>query len=572
MIGLKRLAPASLLALLLGLVPLAPAQAQGGGLLGDSEVLSGQGGESDARGAPRADRRRARPQRVIDVAPYLEVDQTAIVDLKGGDGDVLTYTSVAAGVDASIQTRSVAIRADLRYEHQFGWGKTANDQDIISGLVTGRADLVPNILSLEGGGLATRVRTDGFVGANSSLAAASSTSNVFSAYLGPNLTMPIGDLTLTGAYRLGYNRLDIDNDFPTDFNLPAGPFEESWIHNATASVGMQPGVLPFGWSVGGGYTLETSSQLDQRYEDRFVRGDVTVPVSPTVALVGGVGYQKIGISNRDAVRGPDGAPLRDDNGRFITDHASPRRLSYDQSGLIWDAGVLWRPGRHLSAEARVGRHYGSMSYTGSLAWQPSRNSSIQVTLFDSIDSFGRALNGGLANLGTSFIVDRNPFTGDLGGCAFANGSSGGACFNDTLAGISSASFRHRGVVAQFERTAERWSVMAATGFSRRKFVGAGTAVLASVDGLADDYYFGVLGVSRKLDADSSLDANAYANYFDSGISDVEDVTNLGANIAYRRTLLRRLAASAAAGVDSIDRKGHEAFVSLLAQIGLRYQF
>jgi hypothetical protein len=50
------------------------------------------------------------------------------------------------------------------------------------------------------------------------------------------------------------------------------------------------------------------------------------------------------------------------------------------------------------------------------------------------------------------------------------------------------------------------------------------------------------------------------------------VTNIGANMSYRRTIWRRLQASAAVGIDSIDRQGQEAFVSLLAQLGLRYQF
>ena len=38
--------------------------------------------------------------RKVDVAPYLEVQQILLVDLNDGN-DVLTYTSVAAGVDAA---------------------------------------------------------------------------------------------------------------------------------------------------------------------------------------------------------------------------------------------------------------------------------------------------------------------------------------------------------------------------------------------------------------------------------------------------------------------------------------
>ena len=45
-----------------------------------------------------AQERRAR------IDPYVEVSQTFIADLKGGDGDVLTYTSAAVGADARIET------------------------------------------------------------------------------------------------------------------------------------------------------------------------------------------------------------------------------------------------------------------------------------------------------------------------------------------------------------------------------------------------------------------------------------------------------------------------------------
>ncbi len=44
--------------------------------------------------------------RRITINPYVEASQTLAADLNGGD--VLTYTSLAAGVDAAIQTQRVA--------------------------------------------------------------------------------------------------------------------------------------------------------------------------------------------------------------------------------------------------------------------------------------------------------------------------------------------------------------------------------------------------------------------------------------------------------------------------------
>src|SRR3546814_13032198 len=103
---------------------------------------------------------------------------------------------------------------------------------------------------------------------------------------------------------------------------------------------MQPGGRPFGWSVGAGYDREDASQLDQRYEAKYARADITVPVSANVALLGGVGYENIEIGQRSALLDVDGNPVIDNDGRFVTDKDSPRRLSYAQEGLIWDVSVM----------------------------------------------------------------------------------------------------------------------------------------------------------------------------------------------------------------------------------------
>ena len=35
-------------------------------------------------------------------------------------------------------------------------------------------------------------------------------------------------------------------------------------------------------------------------------------------------------------------------GRFVTNEAAPRQIAYETDGLIWDAGVLWRPSRRTA--------------------------------------------------------------------------------------------------------------------------------------------------------------------------------------------------------------------------------
>lgn len=505
------------------------------------------------------------------VSPYLEVDQTVIADIKGGSGDVLTYSSVAVGVDASVQTQRAEATIDLRYEHQFGWNKHSADSDLISGIASARYQITPQTLSIEGGALATRVRTDGFTGANGSLASAGSNhTNVYSLYAGPTLTTHVGELSVNAAYRLGYSRVEDD----VSVTLPGGPaldsFGDSTFHSITASVGMQPGHLPFGWTLSAGYDREDASQLDQRYEDKWARADVTVPVSRTVAAVGGVGYEAIKISARDALRDGLGNPVVDGGGRFVTDPASPRMLAYDSDGLIWDVGVLWRPSRRTSLEARIGHRYGGMQYFGSFAWTPDSRSSFGVAVYSSIDSFGRALLHNLDGLPGSFTAHRNPFSGDLTGCVQGD-QSGGQCFNDTLSGITTANYRHRGISAQYARNAGPLNWGVGLGYSQRKFLVPNSGVLAALNGTKDENYYGDVFAGYAIDPVSTLQGDVYVNVFNAGVTGF-DVTNIGSYVTYTRTFGQRLSANASLGIDSVKAQDIEAIISALGQVGLRYQF
>ncbi|MCH4152887.1 MAG: hypothetical protein LKF30_13225 [Sphingobium sp.] len=505
-----------------------------------------------------------------EVHPYIEADQTVLANLKGAGGDVLTYTTLAIGIDATLQTQRTEVRADARYEHQFGWGRKAPDSDIISGLAMARYSVIPGKFSVEGGALATRVRTDGLSSANGSLiSAGDSVSHVFSAYAGPTLTTHVGDLSVNAAYRIGYTRLEDDVNLSVG-GLPAlGAFDESVFQTATASVGMQPGPLPFGWAIGAGYEHEDATELDQRYDDKWIRADVTVPVTYTLALVGGVGYEAIKIDQRAALVDNDGNPVLDSKGRLISDTSVPRLVAYDVDGLIWDAGVLWRPSRRTSFEARIGERYDSMHYIASFSWQASPHSLFQLAYFDRIDSFGRALHGNLIALPSDFTAARNPFSGDLTGCV--NGASGGTCLNDALASINGSNFRHRGVVVQYGWAGRRWNWGAAGGWSQRKFIAPRASIFAAANGTHNDYYYGQLFGGYKLDPQSSLGASLYGNYLDAGGAGL-NVANYGAYTTYNRIFGRHLSAQASLGLDALDTEAIETIVNLLGQVGVRYQF
>jgi len=505
------------------------------------------------------------------IAPYIEVDQTVITDIKGGDNDLLTYTTLAVGADGSIASRRAEAAASVRYEHQFGWNRRTPDQDIVSGVARARYWAVPETLSLEGSAFASRLRSDGFYGANNSLVSAGkATDDVYSFYVGPTLTTHIDDLFVNAAYRFGYTKLDTDVGFDSSGNRQHyGAYGDSTFHSLTGSVGMKPGNLPFGWAVSAGYDRENASELKQRYTDAWVRGDVTVPVSPTLALVGGLGYEKIRITQQSVLVDAGGLPVVDRDGNYAGDPSVPRVIAYDTDGIMWDAGVLWRPSRRTSLEVRVGRRYESMHYVGTFSWQTGPGGSFHIAYFDTIDSFGRGLNNSLSTLPFTFDAMRNPFTGDLTGCL--SGEQNVNCLNDALAGITAANYRRRGVQAQYSLTRGLWSWGAGLGWSQRKFLAPDTGVLAVINGLKDDYYFGTAFVGVRLDASSSLTGTVYGNYMDSGMGGV-NVSNYGAWVTYARQYGRRLTGHASIGLDALDASDVEQIISLLGRVGVRYQF
>lgn len=523
---------------------------------------------TEGRAASRAEGRRT--QRQVDVSPYLEVGQVLTADLKNG-GDVLTYTTVAAGIDAAIVTRRAELAATLRYEHRFGWNGGLGDSDTVSGLARGRVELIRG-LNLEGGALATRTRADG-QGADNGLfiGDASNVANLYSVYAGPTFARRIGGLDVGAGYRFGYTKVDVDQPaILSPGSQPQDIFDSSTNHVAWASVGARPGDLPFGWQVSGGYEREDASQLEQRYEGKFARADVTVPIGPTVALLGGVGYEDIEIGQRDPLLDANGVPVRDANGRFVTDKSTPRQLSFDTGGLIWDAGVMWQPSRRTSLTAKVGRRYGDTIYTGSFAYRADHATTIQVGVYDGLSSLGRGLSGGLAALPTQFDPTRNPIDGDINPCVF--GQQGGSCISNQLGSATSAQYRSRGVQATLSSRFGGWSYGVGLGYDQRKLLAPRLSPIGGLDGIKDENYYLFLSAGRQLDVDSDLSLSGYLNYFDNGAPGASDVQSAGLSAAYSRRFWRGLTGTAAASLNAFDQEGFNSQLIGSALVGLRYNF
>ncbi|WP_232824466.1 hypothetical protein [Blastomonas sp. UPD001] len=567
--GLKRSAPLAVLAVALAAMPQAAHAQQGGGA--DPGIGQGQSQGQGGRSGGLANGRRS------VVIPYLEVGQVLSADLKNG-GDLLTYSLAAVGVDAAFATSRAEAQVSVRYERRFSWNDDFGDEDAISGVARGNVQIIPNTLSLEAGALGVRSRVDNRGAAPSNLIGGSdNVTQIYSVYAGPTLATQVGTVDVNALYRIGYTKVEADTVALPVGQRPLDLFDDSVNHAASLAIGQQPGgFLPIGWSVSGGWYREDASQLDQRFDDKIVRADVTVPVSATLALVGGVGYEDIEISERDAVRDATGAPVVGRDGRLVTDKASPRLLSYDQDGLIWDVGVLWRPSRRTSLEARVGKRYDSMTYYGTFSYTPNQRMAANLTVYDLVAGFGSRLNDNLSGLPTQFDATRNPLSGDLNSCFFGVGG-GGNCLNDALQSVASSAFRTRGVTGQISLTSGSWQHGFGAGYSRRKFFAADNGALAGFDQTIDEIWFASYVGAKQLDARSSITGTVYANYLENGPGQVlngggSDVLGIGTNVAYGRNFTNRFNGTLALGLDYFDPQGFESSLVASALLALRYSF
>ncbi len=453
-----------------------------------------QGGESTSSGSSEPSSKRSRggdrkrAARVRDIEPYIEVAQVVKAELSPRD-EVLTYTRVAAGVDGLITNRNSGAAVSLRYERDFSWQSSRGDEDYVSGIANGYATVAPGV-QIRAGGLAARFGVDDEGKAiDGAVALQDSVAQVYSVYAGPSIQTRAGDVDISAQYRAGYTKVENSDAFRVDDDGQAVDiFDESVVHVAEVSAGVKPDtVLPVGVGVGGSYYREDLSELDQRVEDMEAHALVTVPVAPSLAVTGSVGYEKVEISSRDAVRDAEGQPVTDAGGQYVTDKSSPRILAYDVDGLTWDVGVMWRPSRRTSLSAHVGRRYGSTTFDAVLTYAPSPRSAFAAVIYDNVSGFGGQLNRALADLPTDFTAIRNPITGDVSGCVSSLES--GSCLNGAIGSVRSSTFRARGGAASYTRKFGRLKAGIGGGYDRRKFIAADGTVLADFDGIIDEKYW-----------------------------------------------------------------------------------
>lgn len=524
----------------------------------------GEGVEEGDSDAPQVSRR-------TTIEPYIEASQIFVWELSPGD-DVVTYTQLAAGIDASIAGRNNGGTVSLRYERNFAWDEGASDSDTITGIARGYASIVPRILTVEAGALASRTRVDAS-GATviNPVIDGDFTSQTYSAYAGPNLRARVEDVDVSANYRIGYTRVEAP-DIVTGAGTAIDVFDESVTHSATLRAGTRPGdPFPVGVGIGAGYFQEDIGNLDQRVRDAYVRGDVTVPISSALALVAGAGVEDVEVSSRDALRDAAGNPVIGPDGRLVTDPSSLRRIAYEADGLIWDVGVIWRPSRRTALEAHFGHRYDSETFYGSFTWQPDRRSSLGVGVYDGISGFGGRLTNALAILPPDFDVIRDPVTGEITGCIDPTG--GASCLDALLGSVRSAVFRSRGVAAGYSRQVGRMTAAFGAGYDNRRFIAAPGTVLAPANGVEDESWYVTANLRGPVGRRGSFTLNSYASWFDSGVTDAGDVLALGTSAAYSRELYRNLSARAAMALTMLDSGVSEGDIrAASALLGLRYDF
>jgi len=504
------------------------------------------------------------------VDPYIEFSNVANWQISP-DSDVVTFTQVVAGVDAAIVGRNNGGTISIRYERNFAHQSDGRGGDNLTGLARGYASIVPNVLTIEAGALASRTSVDG-TGRSviTNLPGDNLTSQTYAVYAGPNLQARVGEADVSANYRIAYARFD-GPDVLTANGQAADLFDDSVTHRANVRAGIAPDRgLPVGVGIGAGFYQEDVSNLDQRARDAYVRADVTVPVAPGLALVGGLGLEDVEVSSRDAVRDTNGDPVIGPNGRYLTDKSAPRTIAYDAEGLIWDVGVVWRPSSRTALEAHFGHRYDSETYYGSFAWKPDRRSDISIGVYDGIQGFGGRLSNALAGLPTDFVVTRDPVSGNITGCVSSLDGTG--CLDGLLGSVRSSVFRGRGVIAGYSRRVGRLTAGIGAGYDRRKFIGAPGTVLELANGVVDESYYLAASLSGPLGPDASFSLNSYANWFDS-VAPLGDAFTLGTSASYTQRLWRSLSGRAAVALSLQDADAlPKEVVTASALLGLRYDF
>lgn len=524
--------------------------------------------------APQAPPPDVRPPRRlrVDIGGYVEGQAGVSAELGDGGGlgndDTLTYTAVAAGIDGQVSTRRVAASFGYRYERRFELEGNLPDADVHSGIAQVRAQLVPNTVSVEAAGIATRTGGTGrALGVNEREAGA----EVYAGYAGPTLTTRAGNVEINAFYRLGY--VNVDDDSLSGFASPEGNFN-STIHMGGASASVRPGVLPVGVTVSVGHVSASTSTFDSEFEGQFARAEALLPVNPSLALTAGVGYSRGRATQQDLLRDGNGVPVFDGDGNLAPDPNAPRVTAYDVEGVFADAGFIWRPSPRSELQLRAGiNDDGDPIVGGSAAFQLGRSFGFSFSLYDNDETYGTNLTRNLRDLPDEFKIERDPLSGGLSsGCTFDEDRPGrGVCLSPALQSLTGASFRARGGSVLFSGGGRQWNWGGGVTYARREYHLPDNPIFADAFAPDDQDFAVFVSGGRRLGRSASIGFDTFFSRYDSDAVD-RDVNTFGGRASFTQGfLLNRLELLLALGVTHRSMFLEDSLVAD-GVIGLRYVF
>lgn len=517
-------------------------------------------------------------KRRLAIRPYIEAAQVVQANLGSRSGlayndDVVTYSTIAAGADATINGRNNQGVISARYERRFTWNRKSNT-DGVTGIARMSSSIVPNALRVDYGGFANRTYVSETGAAfGTSAVGADSLTQVYSLYAGPTLATQKGDVAMTAHYHAGYTSLNSQGNVTAN-GATAGVdrLDHSTVQEGRLAIGNRPGEgLPVGLGADAGIYQEDVSNLTQRVSDKHVRGSITIPVTEDVSLVGGAGYEHVRVSARNAKYDSAGNVIVDSNGRFVTDYSTGRQIAFDTEGLIWDAGVVWRPSRRTNVEFHVGDRYGRFGGYGFINYQPDDHSSFNLVVYQGVTGFGGALTNSLFNLPTQFSTVRDAITGNLSSCVAA--ATSGNCLAGSIGSVNSTVYRGNGFSAGYSFDHSRLRGGIGFGYERRQYITAPNTILANINGKVDQYYWVSTYLGYHVTPRSTFGATLDGYKYVSGINTAQgDINAVRAVALYQYYLSRHLTTTASLAMDGITREKAADLWSASAALGMRYTF
>lgn len=511
-------------------------------------------------------------ERHVVISPYIEAGQVATFAF-APTHDTTTYSVFAAGVDAAIEGRNNQGMVAVRVERRQGWGSAGKDW-AVTGLGRVSSALIQDTLRLDVAGYAGQVRIDGTGASLPGSGLGGGLVQTYAVYAGPSLETDVGQLKVDAHYRIGYASVGTPATFATPTGTAPAPdvFDHSTVQDGYLSAKVRPGdFLPVGLGVSGGYYLENISNLDQQARDMHVRGDVTVPLGDDFALVGGVGYESVKVSSRDSLRDPvTGVPLVGNDGRLQADYTKPRQIALNTEGLIWDAGLTWKPSPRTEAEAFIGSRYGELGGYGRFTYHPTARQSATLLVYNNLSGFGGQMINSLTNLPTQFNVYRDGVTGNISTCASA--STGGTCVGSALGSVRSTVYRGRGFTASYGVDMGHNQVGFGFGYDHRTYIAAAGSALAALNGKADNYYWASAYYGHIFSPRVSVGNTLDVYYYQSGLGSASDTVTVRLTSGLSYTVNRHLSASAAASIDGVNRQAIADIWGASGRVGMRYTF